>query len=251
MECPRVAVFDLDDTLAESFKSPSVETLDALKRLLSAIPVAIMTGAGFARMEAQFLPELAACPDSGRFYLFPNSSAQCYARRNDAWKLLYSFTLTPDERARIKETILKAVDENPVLSDVPHWGERMFDREAQVAYTPVGINATLETKRTWDPGGVKRALLFEALKRTLPEFEILLGGTTTIDITPKDINKAYGVKWLSDYLKMPTSGMLYVGDAFHEGGNDTVVIPTGIRTRRVSGPEETLGLIKELLAVCK
>ena len=37
-------------------------------------------------------------------------------------------------------------------------------------------------------------------------------------------------------------------DALYEGGNDAVVIPTGVRTRSVSNPSETADLIDELLA---
>ena len=41
--------------------------------------------------------------------------------------------------------------------------------------------------------------------------------------------------------------MLYLGDALYAGGNDSVVIPTGIQTRQVNGPDDTAGIIDELL----
>ena len=44
--------------------------------------------------------------------------------------------------------------------------------------------------------------------------------------------------------------MIYVGDALYEGGNDTVVIPTGVHARSVSGPAGTETLIDEMLAEC-
>lgn len=250
MNCPRTAIFDLDDTLAESFKRPSDAMLQRLERLLEYIPVAIMTGAGFKRMESQFLPEIAAAPRSDRFYLFPNSAAQCYVHENGDWQLAYNLAFTSEERVHIKETIQKIVDGNEIFKGIPHWGERLFDREAQVAYTPVGIEASLETKQTWDTGGTKRKALWETLKQAMPEFEILLGGTTTIDITRKGINKAYGVRWLSEHLTIPTNEMFYAGDAFYDDGNDAVVVPTGIVTRAVSSPAETETVIDELLKLC-
>ncbi len=250
MQCPRAVIFDLDDTLAESFRSPSDEVLGKLRQLLEHIPVAIMTGAGFKRMESQFLDKITTSSRSDRFYVFPNSSAQCYIHEEGAWKLAYNFALSEDERARIKETIQRTVQENELLRNVPHTGQQLFDREAQVAYTPVGVEATLETKQSWDPSGTKRRLLFEALKKALPEFEILLGGMTTIDITRKGINKSYGVQWFSGHLEIRTQEMLYIGDAFHDGGNDRVVIPTGIMTRSVSSPEDTEKVIDELIVAC-
>src|SRR3989344_11019 len=44
--------------------------------------------------------------------------------------------------------------------------------------------------------------------------------------------------------------MLFIGDALYEGGNDAAVIPTGIQTRQVSGPEETIIVLKKLNTRC-
>jgi len=82
----------------------------------------------------------------------------------------------------------------------------------------------------------------------VPDVEVRIGGMTTIDITKKGISKAYGVTWLSKHLDIPTSKMLYIGDALYPGGNDEVVIPTGIQTRSTSGPAETEKILEELVA---
>ncbi len=250
MERPKAVIFDLDDTLAESFRPPKAEVVAKVKSLLEYLPVAIMTGAGFKRMEEQFLGSFLDSAHLDRFYLFPNSSAQCLVHRDTDWTTLYNLALTIEERERIKRTIRETLDRYSELRDIPHWGERLFDREAQVAYTPTGSEASLEVKRTWDPDGSKRAILWETLSRALPDCEVLLGGLTTIDITRKGINKSYGVKWFAEHLDIAPAQMYYVGDAFYEGGNDRIVIPTGVVTRAVSGPEETPAVLDELLAAC-
>ncbi len=51
MKCPKIAIFDLDDTLAESFQPPKSEMIDRLEKLLEHIPVAIISAAGFPRIE--------------------------------------------------------------------------------------------------------------------------------------------------------------------------------------------------------
>src|SRR3989338_7574266 len=199
MQCPRAALFDLDDTLAESFRVPSVEILDGLKKILDLMPVAILTGTGFQKIEERFLPVLAAHPRSDRLYIFPASSAQAYIRKNGAWEKVYDLALTETERAHIKAVVIETVNASE-LRDIPHYGDQMVDRGAQVAYTHVGIDAPTEVKASWDKDGSKRTLLWKALKEKLPEFEILMGGVTTIDITRKEVNKSYGVKWLSERL---------------------------------------------------
>ena len=249
MQCPRAALFDLDDTLAESFRVPSPQILGGLKKILDLMPVAILTGTGFQKIEERFLPVLAAHQRCDRLYIFPASSAQAYIRKDGAWEKIYDLALTETERAHIKAVVVETVNASE-LRDIPHYGDQMVDRGAQVAYTHVGVEASTEVKASWDPDGSKRAFLWTTLKDKLPEFEVLMGGVTTIDITRKDVNKSHGVAWLSERLAIPVQEMLYVGDALYPGGNDAVVIPTGIQTLSVSGPAETETIIDELLKVC-
>ena len=127
----------------------------------------------------------------------------------------------------------------------------MIDRGAQIAFAVLGLEASDEAKKSWDVDKTKRTALKKTLEKKIPEFEILIGGRTTIDITKKGINKSHGVRWLAKHLDLEPKEMLYVGDALYRGGNDSVVIPTGVETLPTSGPEETLGIIDELLWACK
>ena len=85
------------------------------------------------------------------------------------------------------------------------------------------------------------------MRRKLPQFEILIGGKTTIDVTRQGITKAHGVEWLAKELNLHPHDMLFVGDGFGEGGNDAIVLPTGIRTRQVDSPSETMEIINDFL----
>jgi len=75
-----------------------------------------------------------------------------------------------------------------------------------------------------------------------------MGGETTIDITKKGITKAYGLRKLAEFTSIPLTEMIYVGDALQEGGNDSVVIETGVQTRSVSGPQDTEAFIQQLIS---
>lgn len=251
MDYPRAVFFDLDDTLAESFHVPSPQALAGVGKLLEYVPVSIISGATFLRMHTQFLSTLESHAHADRLYVFPTSAAQAYRFSSGAWEQLYDLALDEEARTRIKKAIAEEVHSLEVLHGIAHYGEQTVDKGSQIAYTHVGVDAPKAVKDSWDPDGSKRALLWKALKRALPEFEVLMGGVTTIDITRKDVNKSHGVLWLSKKLAIPVQEMLYVGDALYPGGNDAVVIPTGIQTREVSGPAETEKIIDELLAACK
>ena len=247
-EMPSAVLFDLDETLAPSFQRPSPPMIQLLATLLERVPLAIISGAGFDRIERDVLAHMPNV--SSNLYVFPNSSSQCYTYHDGAWHMEYNHALSNDERNTIKRAIADCMHELSVIKETPSYGAQVIDREAQIAFTVVGLDAPKDLKYTWDPTGNKRRTIVDALKAKLNGFDILTGGASTIDITRKDVNKAYGVEWLSKRLGISVSKMLYVGDALYEGGNDAVVIPTGIQTRMVSGPDETAKIVDKLLQVC-
>lgn len=243
---PRAVIFDLDDTLAESFQPPEVRVLEKLFQLAERTPVAIMSGAAFKRIERDILQRVPHKADASNLYAVSDNGARCDVWKGDRWETAYSFPLDASERDEITKAIEEAVAESAIFN-----GEskeyRVIDRETSVAFAALEDGATKTKKSTWDPNFIKRPKLAEILRTKLPGYEILIGGKTTIDIVRKGISKAYGVEWFSKKLGIPSSEMLFIGDAFYEGGNDAVVIPTGIQTHTTTGPEETEKMIDEML----
>ena len=249
MPLPKAIAFDLDTTLAVS-KSPVTSEMGALvARLLELVPVAIMSGAKFGQFETQVLPSFAPNTNFGNLYLFPVCAGYCYHFENGAWKLVDDNSLTAEEKAMVMHALHEAMAETGFTKPPAQvWGERIEDRGALIAFSGLGQQAPWEAKKDWDPGKTKRRPLAEALIRRLPGFEIKMNAATTIDITKEGITKAYGVRTFSRLTGVAIPEMLYVGDALFPGGNDEVVIPTGIPTRETSGPPETTRIIEELLA---
>lgn len=248
MNIPKATLFDLDDTLAMSFQPPTPDMLTRLQKLLALMPVAIVSAAGFPRIQRDFLDIIADSPHIHRFYIFPNSSAECFRYQEGAWRLEYDFLLTSTERENIVLALKEAIKETGILEEHPKYEPRIIDRDVQIAYAALGLDASEEDKIAWDPDQSKRIKLKRAIEQRIPEFEVLVGGKTTVDITRKGITKAYGVKWLAEHLNIPIGEMLYVGDALYPGGNDAVVIPTGITTKSVNGPDDTARIIDEVIA---
>lgn len=218
-----------------------------LDSLIERVPVALVSAARFERINEHFLQVLTAHIETGQLYIFANNASQCYLFRNQSWELEYSFTLTEDERTNIKKVVNKSVDELGISRADQH-PSGMLDRETKIVFLGVNADASTEEKKSWDPDMTKRSSLKVLLNERLNEYEISIGGSHSLDITKKGINKAYAVEWLSKHLTVPPREMLFIGDALYEGGNDAVVVPTGIQTRQVTGPDMTLTIVKELLA---
>ncbi len=244
---PKLVAFDLDGTLAPSKERVSAEMGELLAKLTHKMPVAVLSGGGLPQFEKQLLPALGESTDLSRIYLFPDSAAQCYVYAGDAWAPKYDYHFTAEEKAQILSAIDEAKKEVSFEQPAQLWGEQVEDRGAEITFSALGQHAPIEEKQTYDPTRAKRRPLYEALVKKLPQFSIGLNATTSIDITRKDINKAYGILQLVKLSGVSVSEMLYVGDALEEGGNDSVVIPTGVKTHEVFGPEETAKVIELIL----
>ena len=156
--------------------------------------------------------------------------------------------MLPEERSMIRTTIEGAVQTTGALQGEVIYGEQFLNKHSMVAFAMIGREVPTDVKKVWDPGNAKRHLLAHAVAARLPQYDVVLGGATTLDVTVRNINKAYGVHWLSKTLNIAPAQMLYVGDALYPDGNDEPVIATGIQVRGTSGPAETEKIIDELLA---
>lgn len=249
MTQPKVVAFDLDGTLAESKQRMTDDMGALLAQLMGRMPTAVLSGAGFPQFQKQVLTALPIGADFANLYIFPTNAAQCYIYRDGAWVAQYDHSFTPEEKETIMSALTAALTEVGLAEEPQElWGERIEDRKAQFSFSPLGQQAPVSAKERWAKEyNHKRRALHKILVQALPHFAVAMGGITTIDITRKGITKAYGIEQLSELTHIPVNKMLYVGDALGEGGNDAVVIPTGIPTQAVFGPHETETLIETIV----
>ncbi len=248
MQLPYRVIFDLDNTLGEAFHPPLPSMLERFEKLLSRVPIAIMSAARLERISQDVLGHLSPGVDLSRLDLFTANGAQAYFYKEGEWRAQYQFGFTEEERSIIRAALEECVLATGVLDNSTAYGEQFVDYEGYIAFTALGLGAPSAERKAWDPDVKKRYRLRDALQEKLPQFDVYIGGSTSVDITPKGINKAFAVDWYAKHLSVAPSEMLYVGDALYRGGNDEVVIATGIRTRQVSGPDETEKVIDELLS---
>ncbi len=250
-ECPRAVIFDLDNTLAESFKVPTPATAHALTQLLAKVPVAVMSGATFERIDQYLLSALHSDAKLSNLYLFPDTASRAYTYKDGSWHMEYNKAFSKEEFDTVVSTLEDGIKQTRICEGTQQYGERILARENQVTLAAIGIDASAELKASWDPDRRKRNKLRRFLKKRLRHFDVRVSGRTAIDITHKGVDKALGVKWLAEHLDILPTDMLFVGDDLGRGGNDAMVIPTGIHTREVSGPTETAKVLEELLTLCK
>lgn len=241
-------VFDLDNTLAISKTVIDEEMSDLLCKLLKNKKVAIISGGSFKQFEKEILQSLKLETNLSNLHIFPTDGTAYYVwiPNEGRWQLIYQERLTDKEKVRIIDAF-SVVFRDINFDITKKAGELIEDRESAMTFSGLGQDAALLEKEKWDPDQKKRKEIRYHLIKIIPEFEINIAGTTSIDITGKGLNKAYGIRKMVEYIKVPIENMVFIGDSLFEGGNDNPVISTGIKTISVRGPEETKLIIKDIL----
>lgn len=244
----RLVIFDLDGTLAPSKQPMTPNMAKLFTHLIERVHVAVISGGGFVQFQTQFLASLPiGSKGFTNLVLLPTSGTKMYIWQG-SWVEKYSEPLTQKEKDLIIATFNSALASSGYVRPDRMYGQMIEDRVSQITFSGLGQDAPLSMKLNWDPTREKRQRIVTAMKDKLPNFDIRIGGTTSVDVTRRGVNKAYGIHKLEHMLKIPIYNMLFVGDALFYGGNDYPVKATGIDCIDVTGPEETEKVIASWMA---
>ena len=252
-----LVVFDLDGTLIHTKSPMDSEMSQLLVRLLAIKKVAIIGGGKYSIFQELFLRKL-KCPKNllEKLALFPVTGTAFYKYSN-GWKQVYSLRLTASEVAKIRKAFEDTFKEMGYEHPKKTYGELIENRESQVSFSVFGQDIVrvlghkgVEMKARWSKTNSKTKMkIAKLMAKKLPNLEVKAAGFTTIDVTKKGIDKAYGIQQMQKYLKVPISKMFFVGDAMFKGGNDHAVVKTGVDFMATNGPEETKKIISKILNI--
>lgn len=254
----KLIVFDLDGTLAPTKAPMDREMAGLIKRLLMKYKVAVIGGGRYSIFQYQFIKRL-RCPKEllTNLFLFPVTSTSFY-RFHHGWKQVYAHNLTKSEKTKIKMAFARVLKQINYQPPKKIYGKVLEDRGSQITWSAVGQDVVkilgrkkgVALKEQWKQQHTPLKLkIAKLLSKLLPEFEIHAAGYTSIDVTKKGIDKAYGLRQIERHLKIKIRDMLFVGDAIFKGGNDYAVVKTGVDYVKVKGPQDTKKIICLLLSL--
>ncbi len=252
----KLIAFDLDGTLADS-KSPADDRmLSVFAELLDKFQVCVISGGKFEQFQKQLLGRLKATPAQlERLHIMPTSGTTYYKydQVKQDWQQVYAENFTEAEKNKIINALNKGFDALGYRAEKTY-GETIEDRGSQVTFSVLGQDIVDELgkeghrlKEEWDPDNKKKLELLDYICPLIPEFEVRAGGMTSIDVTKKGIDKAYGIKKLIELLGIPKHDILFIGDRLQEGGNDYPVKAFGVDSIEISHWRETASAIE---AIC-
>ena len=241
----KLIVFDLDGTLATSKQAIDEDMGRLFVELLDIRPVAVISGGDWPQFERQLLGQLTPRGTFAKLFLLPTSGTKFY-RFDRVWTQVYADIFTGEERRQVKDALARAVSSSGLVIDGV-WGDQIEDRGSQITFSGLGQQAPPDAKAAWDPDIQKRNRLKALLDRELPDFAVRIGGSTSIDVTRRGIDKAYGIRKLAKLSGFDLSEMLFVGDALYPGGNDAPVRDAGVATIAVNDISETKLVIETII----
>lgn len=242
----QLVAFDLDDTLAPS-KSPLPPDMGrALRGLLDVTQVAVISGGALPQFRLQLLEGLGARAEQlSRLHLMPTCGTQYFRFEGGDLVEQYAHGLSEAERAEAINALVQTAKQLG-LWERDTWGPVIEDRGSQITFSALGQDAPLAAKRAWDPQGTKKNRLAAAVAEQLPSLEVRSGGSTSVDITQKGVDKAYGMRELQKITGLEQDQMLFVGDRLDPAGNDYPVKAAGWPTVAVADWEEAVGVVDGL-----
>ncbi|HSX53118.1 MAG TPA: HAD-IIB family hydrolase [Patescibacteria group bacterium] len=246
----KVIAFDLDETLTETRTLMTDEMAELLGELLKKYHVCVISGGSFEQFQKQFIANLKVGPAQlASLHLMPTCGTRYYrfnATKKD-WQQVYAENFTASEKATIIEALNEGLDEAGYRIKNPK-GALIEDRGSQVTYSALGQDAGAVEKKAWDASGEKKRRIRDIVAIKIPQFEVRVGGTTSIDVTKQGIDKAYGMKKLIEILNIAKEDILFIGDRLWEGGNDYPVKLMGIDSIAVGGYEHTPWVVRGIIA---
>ena len=250
-----LVVFDMDGTLTPSKSIADREMVGLLLRLLAVKHVAVIGGGKYSLFKEQLLSRLPRRDERLKsLFLFPTTSNAFY-RYHGSWKNVYAIKLSKREKTQTKKAFAKTLEEVNYIHPKKVYGVVLEDRQTQMSFSPLGQDVVavlgakgVQLKEEWNKKyNPLRFKIIRLLAKKLPKLEVRAGGLTTIDVTRKGIDKAYGVRQIEKHLKIPIKKMVFIGDALYPGGNDYAAKKTGIDCIKVRGPHDTKNIIKKIL----
>lgn len=254
----KVIAFDLDGTLADS-KSPLEDRMaELLNQLLDVFHVCVISGGKFGQFEKQLLANLQVSPMKlEKLHIMPTCGTRyyVYSVAGKEWQQVYAEDFTEKEKQKIIAALNKGFDDLD-YREKEVWGDCIEDRGSQVTFSVLGQDIVdklgkegVKRKEAWDPDNHKKNELRDYIAKLIPEFEVRVGGVTSIDITKLGIDKAYGMKKLMGLLDISKDEILFIGDRLAEGGNDYPVKAMGIDCMEIAHWQETALVVQAILYV--
>lgn len=238
--------FDSDGTIQLTKSKIDSEMAHLLNQLAKKYKVNVISGTGVDYLKPNVIDQL---EKNENITLSPTCGTRFVVLKDGEYQELYKELLTSKEVLDITSAFAYAI-EKAHHHPTQLWGEMVENRETQITFSALGQKAPADAKIAFDPDLTKRKLIAQYLKEKIStdKYDIKIAGGTSVDVTRKGINKAYGIKKIMEYYHIGLDDILFIGDRLDEIGNDYPVAEIGVDCIWVENQEATKRVLQKILS---
>ena len=239
----KIIIADVDNTICESCQQISSRMAEQINLLLKkGYQFAFISGT-----KAEDVQRMISLQLTEEHHLLGTTGTKYLKVKNGSTHVQYNHPFISEEKAEIIAAFEKLIAEFKVAS-LTTKEDQLQDRESQITLSALGRHAPSEQKNNFDPEGEKRKVWIEFLRQHLSEekYDIKIGGTTSLDVTRKGLDKEWGIKEFAQHQGIALGEILFIGDKLYPGGNDYPAAKI-VDCVAVRNPEDTLKELRKLM----
>lgn len=213
----KLIAFDLDGTLTQH-KSSLGETNRKVLEKLSERYHLLMLGAGSCERIFRQMQEFP-------IEIIGNYGMQHSRIDNGKFQIIESLSC-PVDREFVENAVTALRQE---FNLEKFYGNNVeFHASGVITFPILGTAAPLEEKLAYDPDRQKRRVFYPRVCEVFHEYNVFIGGSSSFDITKGEFNKYFALTKFCKENNYCPEDVVYFGDDFGEGGNDSHVKLGGI-----------------------
>ena len=233
----KIFVFDMDGTLTPPRRPMENSFVEKFLPFLKHNMAFIATGSDFAKVQEQMSQ-----------HIMDNFEGIFCSMGNLLWSkgnTVYENEIT------VPHTMLEMLEKFRKSTKYPYslFPNYIEKRTGMLNFSVLGRNCPYEEReryKSWDAVNGERKTIQRALLDRFPEWEVAVGGSISMDITPVGRGKSQIATYLRKHY--PSVEIVFFGDKTFPGGNDYELAQSlskmnNTRIVQVSGPEEVLEIL--------
>ena len=233
-----IYVFDLDGTLTPPRKPMAADFAEKFEGFLKASRAFIATGSDLAKVQEQMPQHIMDCFEG----IFCSMGNLLWAKGETVYKNEIEIPAAMLEKLHYYRANTKYPG--------PLYDNFIEKRTGMLNFSVLGRNCPYEARedyRAWDSKSGERKAIQKELLSLFPGWEVAVGGSISIDITPAGKGKSQIAAYLRQHN--PAEKIIFFGDRTLPGGNDYELAQAlakmdNTKTVQISGPEEVLEILQ-------
>ena len=236
----KIIIADVDDTICDSCQVISPSMAEKINSLIQkGYHFAFISGTPVKELQRMISSQL-----NEEHHLLATTGTN-YTKINQSITEIYNHNFTEEEKKEIIQAF-ETLTAKFNIQSLTTKEDQIQDRESQITLSAIGRTAPSELKATYDSDGEKRKKWIEFLQNILGnKYEMKIGGTTSLDITKKGLDKEWGIKQFAQHHGFNLNEILFFGDKIYPGGNDYAASKI-VDCVAVKSPQDTLIKLNQL-----